>query len=120
VKTKNVLAIDDEPYISHTLRNLFESDGFRRCIEPESGAVGIQLALEHPTDLIILDPSMPDMTGMQVAPILQKLFPAIPVIFTFRAETLSDTNLTPFRIWQVISKSGYSTISFAELTHLSG
>jgi CheY-like chemotaxis protein len=100
---------------------LFESDGSRRCIETESGAAGIQLAREDPHDLIILDLSMPGMTGMQVAPILQKLFPAIPVIlFTSHAETLRNTNLRPSEYGRSFRSQVYSTISFAERTRLWG
>jgi CheY-like chemotaxis protein len=79
--TKTILIADDNPSIRRTLCELFElEEGYDLCAEATNGREAIDLALKHHPDLIILDLSMPVMTGLVAARELRKLLPQTPII----------------------------------------
>lgn len=51
-----------------------------------SGRDAVELAREHPFDLIILDENMPGLTGLETLPLLAKAAPAVPVIMITKSE----------------------------------
>lgn len=57
-----ILIIDDEPQIVKLLRIALESEGYK-VISATTGKTGIQLAANHPPDLILLDLGLPDKNG---------------------------------------------------------
>jgi DNA-binding response OmpR family regulator len=68
----HVLAVDDEPGQLSSLKRILRRSG----IELEtaaSGRLGLQMALHNPPDLILLDISMPLMSGLEFARRLRRL-----------------------------------------------
>jgi two-component system KDP operon response regulator KdpE len=63
--TKRTLVIDDEAAIRRLLRVSLEGDGYH-VLEAASGNEGLQLAANHKPDVILLDLSLPDLTGLDV------------------------------------------------------
>ena len=61
-----VLVVDDESQIRRALRSVLASGHFE-VVLAENGAQGLELAIEHTPDLVILDLSMPGMGGLEVA-----------------------------------------------------
>ncbi len=62
---KSVLVVDDHPFIREGVKGLISrSENFECVAEAGSGAEGIQLAIELKPDLITMDMSLPDMSGV--------------------------------------------------------
>jgi CheY-like chemotaxis protein len=85
---KTILVTDDNPTIRKMLCRMFETEeDYSIGAEAENGLRAIELALRCQPDLIILDLSMPVMSGLEAAHELKKLMPDVPIIlFTQHAE----------------------------------
>jgi two-component system KDP operon response regulator KdpE len=59
------LVVEDDRPIRRFLRRALMSRGYR-VTEAETGQQGIQLALAHPPDVVLLDLELPDMDGQEV------------------------------------------------------
>ncbi len=81
---KRVLLVDDNCVVRRMLRHCFEDHGdFEVSGEAEDGRDCIEKAQSLKPDLIVLDLSMPVMTGLDAAPLLRKALPnARLILFT--------------------------------------
>jgi CheY-like chemotaxis protein len=61
-----ILCIDDEPVGLRVRKMLLESQGYK-VLTATSGREGLQLFATHPVDAVVLDYTMPEMNGDQVA-----------------------------------------------------
>jgi DNA-binding NarL/FixJ family response regulator len=78
---KRVLLVDDNSVVRSLVRQLFESEpDFEISGEADTGRDAVEKAENVKPDLIILDLSMPDMTGLDAAPLLRKLLPDTRII----------------------------------------
>lgn len=75
-----ILCIDDDPNALEIHKALLESKGYRVLTAPD-GSTGIGLTRKYPIDAVVLDFNMPDMNGDQVAQVLLKEQPTVPVVF---------------------------------------
>ena len=75
----SILLVDDSAIVRRSLRQLFEAAGFL-CMEAENGAQGLELAERLHPNLIVLDFSMPVMSGLEAAPLLKEKFSQTPII----------------------------------------
>jgi len=80
---KKILLIDDEEDFRFFVKGNLENTGEFHVLEAASGKKGIEIATEEKPDLILLDISMPEMSGEQVAKRLSKIpeTKKTPVIF---------------------------------------
>jgi two-component system KDP operon response regulator KdpE len=62
---EEILIIDDEPQIRKLLEINLEGQGYK-VKQAETAALGLQLAANHPPDLILLDIGLPDMNGQDL------------------------------------------------------
>jgi two-component system KDP operon response regulator KdpE len=62
---EEILIIDDEPQIRKLLEINLESQGYK-VRQAETATMGLQLAANHPPDLILLDIGLPDMSGQDL------------------------------------------------------
>ena len=77
-----VLIADDHPAVRQGLRLLLDTDpDFEVVGQAADGNEAVALALELKPDLIILDNSMPGMTGLEVARVLRANVPDTKIIF---------------------------------------
>jgi response regulator RpfG family c-di-GMP phosphodiesterase len=60
----SVLAIDDEPQHLKLLNNILKED--YTCYLANDGKSGIEMAVKHKPDVILLDVMMPEMNGYEV------------------------------------------------------
>ena len=78
---KRVLFVDDNSVVRSLVRQLFElMPDFEISGEAENGRDAVEKAESLKPDLIILDLSMPVMTGLDAAPLLRKLLPDTRII----------------------------------------
>src|SRR4051812_2917617 len=59
------LIVDDEASIRLFYRYVLEAEGVA-CDEAAHGGAGLELARQHPYDLVLLDVDMPDLSGGEV------------------------------------------------------
>ncbi len=79
--TPTLLICDDNPNIRYLLRAYVESrTPFEVCGEAEHGMEAIEKAKQLQPDLILLDLSMPIMTGAEAAVILKRAMPRMKII----------------------------------------
>ncbi len=69
---KKILIIDDEEDFRFFVKGNLENTGEFHVLEASSGKEGLKIATEEKPDLILLDISMPEMSGEQVAKRLSK------------------------------------------------
>lgn len=78
---KTVLIVDDNAFIRQALHEIFEREGdFKVCGEADNGRDAIEAVTRLWPDLVVLDCSMPIMSGLDAARILKKLAPRLPLI----------------------------------------
>ncbi|MGB9196714.1 MAG: response regulator [Terriglobales bacterium] len=74
-----VLCIDDDPAILECEKRFLELFGYS-VLTAASGNQGLELASMHPVDVVVVDYSMPGMTGPEVATEIKRLRPRAPII----------------------------------------
>jgi CheY-like chemotaxis protein len=76
-----VLVVDDEETVREMARRALEYSGFKVLLA-DSGVGAIDLYKRHPGDLVmvLLDLSMPGMSGQETLPELRKIRPEVPII----------------------------------------
>lgn len=76
-----ILLVDDNPAVRRYLRAILEQqESWRICGEARTGAEALQLVVETPPDLVVLDYQMPDLNGVDIAKQISEMFPAIPIL----------------------------------------
>ena len=105
---KCILIVDDHEQIRKIIRSFFECEsGFDVCGEAIDGFDAIQKAKELNPDLIILDLSMPRMSGIEAAPILKKMLPQTPIVLlTSHHRALQGYDAHAVGIDAVVAKDG--------------
>jgi DNA-binding NarL/FixJ family response regulator len=89
--TARVLIADDHPLTREALGSLLSANGFDVVGQAAGGAEAIELAGSLSPDLIVLDLTMPDMTGLEALPRLRGAAPAAEVVVLTASE--DDANL---------------------------
>ena len=101
----HILIIDDIPDVHVSMIVLLDRHGYKVSIAP-NGKTGIEMALSRLPDLIILDVSMPDMSGIEVLVKLKRYSKtnSIPVIMVTGSAEFDVVNEA-----RVLGISGYVT-----------
>src|SRR5450755_1661882 len=74
-----ILVIDDDPAVTSLLKRGLSYEGF--MVETaKSGADGLTIAREHPSDVVILDVMMPGLNGFEVLQRLRAGDTQLPVL----------------------------------------
>jgi len=74
-----VLCVDDQDAIRRLLESALEQFGCTALVA-SSGREALRLAAQHRIDVVILDYSMPDMNGGEVARKMKRLRPDVPIL----------------------------------------
>jgi DNA-binding NtrC family response regulator len=77
--SKSILIIDDEAGLRDLISTLFEDAGYDTATAPD-GAEGLAAAKDGNFDLVILDMSLPKMSGLEVLRGIKEEKPDMPVI----------------------------------------
>jgi two-component system nitrate/nitrite response regulator NarL len=77
---RRVLVIDDHELVRRGLKDILRDTAFEVCGEAENGQEGVERTLQLKPDLVLLDMSMPVMTGLQAAVAIRRLAPSTKII----------------------------------------
>src|SRR5690606_10446263 len=93
------LVIDDDEMVRDVTKSMLELDCLR-LPAAENGHAGVALFESNAFDVVILDLTMPDISGEEVFVRLREMNPRIPVLFTtgFIAHQASERLLTKPRV----------------------
>ena len=76
-----ILLVDDHSLVRSGLRMLLEQvDGLEVVAEAGDGRMGVQLALEHRPDVVIMDIGMPELNGLDATRKIKQRLPEVAVI----------------------------------------
>lgn len=70
MRTQTILVIDDEKDFARLVERTLVGEGYD-VIVASDGATGLQIAREHPPDLVVLDLTMPGIDGLEVCKVLR-------------------------------------------------
>jgi DNA-binding NtrC family response regulator len=84
-----VLVIDDEALIRESIATYLGDSGFE-VVQADDGPTGLQMAVDHDPDVILLDLRMPEMDGLEVLSRVSRQWPEIPVVVVTGAGVLKD------------------------------
>lgn len=81
-----VLLVEDHKMVRLGLSLVFENtEGIDMVAEADNGKTGVELALKHTPDVVLMDIGLPEMDGIQATSLIKKSNPNIRVlIFTSR------------------------------------
>lgn len=79
-EAKSVLVVDDDPQVRLFLRATLETLGFEVSVAQDAES-GLALLDEVEPDLLLLDFAMPGMNGAQMAEVVRRQRPDLPIIF---------------------------------------
>ncbi len=74
-----ILCVDDETVGLQVRRLLLERAGYRVITAPD-GPSGLRLFAQQPVEAVVLDYSMPGMTGGEVAVQMREVKPEVPIL----------------------------------------
>jgi CheY-like chemotaxis protein len=74
-----ILCVDDETVGLQVRRMLLERAGYR-VLTALDGVSGIEIFSQEPVDAVVLDFSMPGMSGGEVAVSMRRIKPQIPIL----------------------------------------
>lgn len=77
---KKVLIVDDASFLRLTIRTMLEKNGFIIAGEAENGMQGIMQYKKLQPDIVTMDITMPDMTGIDTLKAIKVIDPKAKVI----------------------------------------
>ena len=101
-----VLIIDDDNAFRKRLRTIFDhGSGFDACVEAENGVDALDKTMQLLPKLVVLDSSLPDINGLQLAQKLKAIMPGLPILMlTTDYSVSSEKKALSFGITAVFSK----------------
>jgi len=77
---KRVLVVDDAAFMRMAIKIMLEKGDFEIVGEAENGAVGVKKYQELRPDIVTMDVTMPEMSGLEALKAIMKLDPAAKVV----------------------------------------
>jgi len=74
-----ILCVDDDVVGLHVRKVLLERAGYR-VLTAKDGPSSLHIFAKEPVELVVLDYSMPGMTGDQVASMMRQTKPKVPIL----------------------------------------
>jgi two-component system, cell cycle sensor histidine kinase and response regulator CckA len=94
--TETVLLCEDEEGVRHLVEHVLTTHGYR-VLAAGGPLQALELAAEHPVDLLVSDVIMPDLSGPELARRLESLRPGVRTLFMsgYTAETVRGRGRLP-------------------------
>jgi two-component system chemotaxis response regulator CheY len=75
-----VLIVDDAAFMRISIKNMLTKNGYEVVGEAENGLIGIEMYKELQPDIVTMDITMPEMSGLDALKEIQKLDPQAKVV----------------------------------------
>ena len=75
-----VLIVDDAAFMRISIKNMLTKNGYEVVGEAENGLVAIELYKELRPDIVTMDITMPEMSGLDALKEIQKLDPQAKIV----------------------------------------
>lgn len=76
-----LMIVDDHPIVRHGIAQLLAGQPDLRCdLQADDADTALQLLRQHPVDLVIVDISMPGLSGLDLTRRIAASWPALPVL----------------------------------------
>jgi two-component system chemotaxis response regulator CheY len=76
----SVLIVDDAAFMRLAIKNALEKNGFEVVADARNGREGIEKYIEFHPDIVTMDITMPDMTGIEALKKIKEIDPAAKVV----------------------------------------
>lgn len=77
---KRVLVVDDAAFMRMAIKRILEENSYEVVGEAENGAVGVRKYKELMPDIVTMDITMPEMTGLEALKRIKEFDPGAKVI----------------------------------------
>jgi two-component system chemotaxis response regulator CheY len=77
---KKVLIVDDAAFMRLSIKTMIEKNGFEVAAEAENGIQGIKKFKEFMPDIVTMDITMPDLTGIEALKEIKKIDPNAKIV----------------------------------------
>ncbi|HBI00263.1 response regulator transcription factor, partial [uncultured Flavobacterium sp.] len=85
-----LLVVEDEIGIANFLKQGLEEEGYEVLVAND-GQSGLEMAISHKPDLILLDWMLPKLSGLKVCESFRKTNATTPIIFLTAKDTVQET-----------------------------
>lgn len=75
----NILVVEDDPHVASLLHRSLAEEGYEVSVAQE-GTTGLEMALEHSFDLLILDIMLPVVSGLEICKRLRAQNIQVPIL----------------------------------------
>ena len=100
-----LLIVDDNDTIRFLMRSYLEVGGHVVCGEAKNGIDGVVLAKETLPDVVLLDLTMPELSGIETAAMLKRALPETPIIlFTLHEDGINQELAATMGVDMVVNK----------------
>lgn len=76
----SVLIVDDAAFMRMAIKNVLTKHGFLVAAEAKDGREGIEKYIEHKPDIVTMDITMPDMTGIEALKKIREIDPKAKIV----------------------------------------
>jgi len=99
-----VLVVEDEPVILRVTCHHLEDAGFA-CVNADTATHALAILAETVPDLLVLDIRLPDIPGPELALVIHRRYPTIPVLFVSGwIDGLADAGTLAMLRWEFLQK----------------
>jgi DNA-binding NarL/FixJ family response regulator len=101
---------DDHPFLRKALRSLLEGHRCSVVAEADTGLEAIDMVDKHRPDVVIIDPLLPQIDGLEVTRILTSKYPQTRVVvYAPFSDDRVKTRALDAGAWHVVKKERYIT-----------
>jgi CheY-like chemotaxis protein len=86
VRERGVLVVEDDPDLQWRLARMLTVRG-NRVVGTSSGEAALELMSQWPVDLVLVDDTLPGMSGVELARVIQERHGGIPVVLMSADDT---------------------------------